>query len=338
MCEKMIPTGGLLRFDKLAGFLRPYGYELYFFPLKESVVNVQGFQNGIILKGREVFQQNWDFTFVPGAGFSDEVIESFGDFSENNRFGKRIQFVLSDRSRLERFLFVNREFQPVSVVFNNPWTKEDIGRFRAEFFYTIIGAVDCSFFTPGPGFEKERRSDRKEIVLGGQAHKNPWPIFSTMKYLPKNYILKMFGHHDGIISDKRFQEYFPLYQEGRIRFAGYIFGDELLEFYRRVHAIVSTELFAGWSNMGAEALACGVPLFCTVHGTSAFAVDGETAVILDKLTPQKLSKQIENTFKNPHLMHEMARRGREKIREFDWPIYAEKVAMMLEEVHGSEAD
>ena len=34
-----------------------------------------------------------------------------------------------------------------------------------------------------------------------------------------------------------------------------------------------------------EAMASGVPLICTPHGTTAFARDGETAVVLGEASP-----------------------------------------------------
>ena len=37
---------------------------------------------------------------------------------------------------------------------------------------------------------------------------------------------------------------------------------------------------AGWSNPTAEAMACGVPVACTEAGTTDFAIDGETALVV----------------------------------------------------------
>ena len=65
--------------------------------------------------------------------------------------------------------------------------------------------------------------------------------------------------------------------------ARYVIGpsqDELVAVYQSAHVFIAAERKAGWCNTALEAMACGCAVACTRSGTSDFARDGETAVVI----------------------------------------------------------
>jgi glycosyltransferase involved in cell wall biosynthesis len=87
---------------------------------------------------------------------------------------------------------------------------------------------------------------------------------------------------------------------------------------------VSAERKAGWSNTTIEAMACGVPVVCTKSGTTDFAVDGETALVVPR-TSWHISRAIDRMMRDEPLRMRLAQRGLEQALRFSW----EKTAAAL---------
>jgi glycosyltransferase involved in cell wall biosynthesis len=101
--------------------------------------------------------------------------------------------------------------------------------------------------------------------------------------------------------------------------------DGMAWLYSRADLFVSAELRAGWSNITAEAMACGLPVVCTPSGTRDFAFDGETALVAPFPAPVLLRRRIRRLIENPGLRARLAEAGRRKILEFTWSALAERL-------------
>lgn len=330
LCETIVPAGGLLRFERLAKYLKKYGYIIYICPLGKTEKRPFYIREMILCSRNEAERKNWYATMIPGAGFSPETIEEFGTFRDR-RYGLRIQHILSDKTRKERFVHVNRVFRPDKVVFNNRWEESEREAIALGEHYTLVGAVDTRIFYPLPYRPLKNTSDT--ITIGTQANKNPWYVFDLIKSLPENYRAKIFGSCEGIMRTKRFEAYRDLVESGRLECVGVLDTDGLRRFYSEVDIVFSLETFAGWSNVSAEALACGLPLLCTIHGTSSFAVHNVTAVVLNELTFESIEREFLSLVKDRRRLMEISRNGREKILEFDWEKYVSGFLEILEHEH-----
>lgn len=78
------------------------------------------------------------------------------------------------------------------------------------------------------------------------------------------------------------------------------------------------EIDAGWNNPAAEAMACGIPLICTKGGTSDFAFDGETALVVEDANIQGFFKALKLLSQDPLRAQTLAASGREIITRFTW--------------------
>lgn len=256
---------------------------------------------------------------MPGAGFPPETIEQFS-LLKQTRFGVRVQMVLNDQSRRERFLLVNRSLAPEIVIFNNDqWPIGSFRDFSGARFHHLIGAVDTSTFYPAP------KLPRKEIVIGAQLSKNPAPLIEAMRQLPECYRILFFGYDRAQVLD-RAQD---LQSNGRLVSLGPIYGRDLQQFYRDVDIVVSTERNAGWANIVAEAMASGIPVVCTRHGATAIARHEETAFILDEPTPSVLVSALLWVGEDPVRAQKLAQAARREISAFDWGTYATQLIALL---------
>lgn len=92
-----------------------------------------------------------------------------------------------------------------------------------------------------------------------------------------------------------------------------------------IDVFISSEEDAGWCNPAAEAMAAGVPLVCTEAGTSDFAIDGETALVVPARSPELLADAVTRVLADPELAARLRLAGLERIRELDWSNVARRL-------------
>ena len=321
--DKLRATGGLLRFERFGRAIPCNAHTMTYAALSDSD---REFETAFpVYDIRATKNLRCDVCMVPGKGFSGELIDSLHIFRHEN-FGLRVQHILNDSSQLNDFLRVNQIFKPHLVVFNNDgWSRKSKKKLTFGRQHYVPGAVDTTKFTPT---EFKRISGlRENFVVGGLANKNPRPLIKALKYLPGNFCVKLYGKAD--ISVK--EEFSPLIASGRLMFEGVIPECKLYEFYNSVNAVVSTETYAGWSNLIAEAMASGVPVICTRPGTTAFAKHGVNCLILPKPSPPIIAAYLFALGRIPWYANVIAKRGRQSIQSFSWNKYAQTLIKIADE-------
>lgn len=322
-CHNLVLAGGLLRFERLGRALKPRGHDLAFVVFDPEAA--AGFQSDLPVHTlEESVEMSWDATIVPGAGFPAETIAGFSVFREGP-FGARIQMILNDQTKRTSFLRVNESFQPDIVIFNNvEWPVGSFRDFAGKRFHQLIGAVDTTMFRPGPPTTNGR------FVIGASEVKNPLPSLSTLELLPKQFCVRFIGRTNNNLrtAAKR------LADEGRVEFLGAIFDEDLAQFYRELDAVVSIERFAGWANMVAEAMATGIPVVTTPHGTRSIAIAEETALVIDSSEPEEIAAALQKLAADEALGRRLAEAGRRKIERFDWSTYTEGFLSILQSFDG----
>lgn len=318
-CHDLEPTGGLLRFERFGRAAAENGHEVVMVVFGDGAERPR--DAGLPVMGvAEAERREWDVVMVPGAGFPEETIRGF-ERLRAPRFGVRIQHVLNDQSRREAFLRVNAALAPHLVVFNNAaaWPPGSFTDFMANQFHVLEGAVDTRAFTPD-GRQRPLPDPARPLVVGGQTHKNAGPLLEAARTYPGPIELRLMGSpaalepYGVVVAD--------LVARGRLTLTGRVPDGDLPHLYAGLDCVVSTEGFAGWCNVGAEALAAGVALVCTEHGTQAFAEDGRTALVLPEPTPAAIERALRRIHTDPDLVRRLAREGRERIEAFPWDSYA----------------
>lgn len=310
VAERVARRGGFMRFERLARVLG------------EIVCAVRDPAAGTltstlpVISWEEAAASQWDLTMVPGAGFLlPETVEGLAAFKDE-RFGIRMQHILNDQTRRQRFFAVNRAFRPHLVVFNNlDWPVGSFKDLSAERFHTVLGGVDLERF---PYRRRQARQSGERWVIGALSKKNPLPLIAALDHLPEHACLRLFGQDQQGLD----QQFSALIDAGRLELLGVLDDDALPDYYAGVDCIVSTETFAGWSNLCAEAMASGAPVVCTPQGTGAFARDGETALVVPEPEPAALADRLDRLMTAPEQAADMARAARTAIEPFSWETYA----------------
>jgi hypothetical protein len=211
------------------------------------------------------------------------------------------------------------------VIFNNlQWPAGSFTEFSADRFHTLVGAVDAQAFRPAP--YRRHPGPEGPWTIGGQANKYPEPLVAALAHLPAEIRLKLFGPDTTGLA----QRHGDLIASRRLELTGPIFGPELTGYYGSVDCVVITEMIAGWANAAAEALASGVPLICTPHGTEAFAKDFETALVLAEPGPAALAEAIQRLRSDGDLCRRLAIQGRSVIERYGWDRYSQTLLALVQ--------
>lgn len=105
--------------------------------------------------------------------------------------------------------------------------------------------------------------------------------------------------------------------EGRITFAGFQIGEELVELYQAADAYVDPSLYEGFGFQVAEAMACGIPVICS-NTTSLPELVGDAALLVDPLDVAQLADAIRTVVSDPDAAAVMKQRGQLRIERFTW--------------------
>ncbi len=105
---------------------------------------------------------------------------------------------------------------------------------------------------------------------------------------------------------------------------------ELADLYNRTMIFVCSSLYEGWGLPGSEAMTCGAALVSTDNGgVTAYAKDGDTALIVPPCDPPALASAIIKLMENPGLRLAMADRGASSIKRLDWESSTTKLENVL---------
>jgi Methyltransferase domain/Glycosyl transferases group 1 len=321
-CHDLVLAGGLFRFERFGRAARLRGHELAFLRFAEPGVFLRVIEFPV-LSLEEASRCEWDVTMIPGAGFPPETIQGFSVLKEP-QFGLRMQHILNDQTRRPGFMAVNQAFAPHVVVFNNhEWPPGSYTRMQARQFHVLEGAVNLA---PVPSHDRRDRAARgTPFVLGGLANKNPAPLIEALRGLGVGYELRLFGNAGNLSETNG-----DLLQSGVLKLVGPLGEQELPGFYGDLDCVVHTETSAGWANVAAEALASGVPLICTRHGTRAFAQHGKTALVLPEPSSHEIGSAIRLLRSNDDLREGLSRNGRREIGRFSWESYATELLALAD--------
>lgn len=319
-CHHPVLTGGFIRFIRFGKEAQKLGHDIVFVQVSPESGHYYFSQfpfKRITLE--QAFQEKWDITMVPGAGFPESTINTLAQLKKE-QFGIRIQHILNDTSRHDRFKLVNHAFAPHIVIFNNrSWCPGSFTSFAANSFWHLEGAV-----TIGSNLNKCKRSHPTlgcEIIVGGLINKNSAPLLEAARMYPRSIKLKLYGDPHSLNPDHQ-----QLVDHGLVEILGPIPFDDLSSFYHEVDCVVQTEEFAGWSNLGAEALANNVPLICTEHGTSAFAIDKSTALVMPTPSPENIIDRLLLIHADDgRLVERLTSNGMKVIKLFSWKDYADRL-------------
>ncbi|MBZ0270340.1 glycosyltransferase [bacterium] len=317
-------NGSIGRFIHFARQVAPWGHEVDFLSLSgETTTDWPDFP-GKVLTPDDVGGRSWDAVMVPGSGNPSDPIDLLATLRAP-QYGLRVQHVLNDPSKRDRFQLVNRMLSPDIVVFNNGhWRPEDYRTFSADAFHTVVGAVDTNLFYPPP--LKGLPCDGPRWRIGAFAKKNLLPVLDALELLPHDHVLHTFG----TVPTELRCRVDAFIEEDRLVDHGSLFGDRLARFFGELDVMVTTETRGGWCNAAAEAMASGVPCVVSRAGTVDFAKPYETALVLDRVDGDSVAAAVRSLTDEPEAMRSLARAGARTMRSFGWNGYSRRLLDVID--------
>ena len=108
----------------------------------------------------------------------------------------------------------------------------------------------------------------------------------------------------------------------RVRFLGHVPQDDLVALYNGAVAVVVPSFYEGFGLPLLEAFACGTPAIAS-NVASLPEVAGDAALYVDPHDPDTIADAMVRCATSPELREELARRARERSRNFSWRKTAE---------------
>lgn len=322
VCHELSVAGSLFRFERFGRVARRAGHQIAFICLSTATRPPRGTDVPVV-SFEEAARGTWDVTIVPGASFPEGTMLRLDRF-ESSAFGLRMQHVLNDQTRKPAFLRVNALFKPHVVVFNNHhWPPGSFTSFQANAFHFCEGGVDLQTFAPDP--HRSPAPAGPQFLIGGLAHKNPMPLIEAVRDIGFEAELRLYGPAGDLPSAAA-----DLVDSGRLRLLGPLSEPQLPGFYRDLDCVVHTRTHAGWANLAAEAMACGIPVICTPHGTLSFAEHEQTALVIQEPGADAVRVAIDRLRRDPHLARRLAHNARQRISGFSWERYTAELLRLME--------
>ncbi|HJP82308.1 MAG TPA: glycosyltransferase family 1 protein [Fimbriimonadaceae bacterium] len=116
-----------------------------------------------------------------------------------------------------------------------------------------------------------------------------------------------------------------------VKSVGYVSNDELCALYSQAQLYVAPSRHEGFGIPVIEAFACGCPVLCSSGGALP-EVAGDAAEIEPTWEPQHWNQTIRNLLSDSSKLHELRRRGFERVKMFDWIDSARETADVYREV------
>lgn len=109
--------------------------------------------------------------------------------------------------------------------------------------------------------------------------------------------------------------------------------NNLCSLYNSTAIFLTTSLKEGWGLPATEAMACGCALVCTnVEGHTVFAHDKDTALLVDPKNVSQTVNSIMLLLDDNNYRINLAKRGNEYIKRFNWDMACEKMNKIFKEL------
>lgn len=109
--------------------------------------------------------------------------------------------------------------------------------------------------------------------------------------------------------------------------------EELIELYKKASIFVMPSLSEGSPLSTLEAMACGLPVVCTIEGGGGYIEHGVNGSIFPIRNPVELANQVNELLDNPQLAKQYGKVNREKVeKHYTIPIIAEQTINVYREL------
>jgi glycosyltransferase involved in cell wall biosynthesis len=170
--------------------------------------------------------------------------------------------------------------------------------------------VNTDFFVPG------KKLDSPIRVVFYTRHPTPRGVnlivqgIKTFKSESPNQAVEFIGYDKNIFPQNII--------ESGVKFAKITSQQDLLTLLQSSHIIVSAMPLAGWNNVVAEGISCGMAALTTPAGTQDFVKDGLTGKIFKVGDEKSFIDGLRFYVENPEKLKQISRQGYGFIKKYSW--------------------
>ena len=117
----------------------------------------------------------------------------------------------------------------------------------------------------------------------------------------------------------------------RVLFTGFVPDDELVHLHNRAYALVQPSLMEGFGLPPVEAMACGIPVICSLAGSLPEVV-GDAGVFFDPRNVDAMAETIRRLLADPAARDQLAARALRRSALFSWSSSARSLIECFEEL------
>lgn len=205
---------------------------------------------------------------------------------------------------------------PLKLIANSSWLAAKVESHVPDARVRVCAnAIDHQIFNDTGRKPRETNDEVIVISYGGRGAR--WKGFEEMaraveivrRDLPEKKIRwQVYG--DALLTpDNDIAPYEPL---------GFLLPRELAEAYRSADILLSASWYESFPLFPLEAMACGLAVVTTKLGTEEFAINGETAEVVQARNPSAIAAGLKRLIQDIEYRDRVARKGRLKSTEFQW--------------------
>ena len=181
----------------------------------------------------------------------------------------------------------------------------------------IPNAVDSSTFVPA---ERQNSSDKMTLLFVGRFADSQKNISTLLRVLSRLEKVELILAGEGPDKAKLRNEVARYHLTQRVKFMGWLGGQELLSVYQRADVYVSASLWEGMPNTALEAISCGLPLLLSdVTGHRDLVEQGRNGYLFNPANENQLENFILQLKQDTVLRKKMGDTGRRIAQErYHW--------------------
>jgi len=167
------------------------------------------------------------------------------------------------------------------------------------------------------------------LFVGNATYQKGLPyLLACMKQLKGEALLTVTGRYnskDWFVKDSL--------QDSNIEFTGFITGDRMQKIYEEADVMIVPSFSEGMSQVGIEAMACGLPIICTTNsGVNDLVIEGKNGFVIEPGDQEQLIEKMSWFIGHKERIKEMGENARDVARDYSWSRYEINVAAALHKI------
>jgi glycosyltransferase involved in cell wall biosynthesis len=192
--------------------------------------------------------------------------------------------------------------------------------------HVIHHGVDCTFFKPSL-----KPITGPFTVLSVGSYRRNFPLLCDVHRM----LTRVPGIRIKVVAPTAYADKFKAIEN--VEFVPRLSDEELRSAYQSASCLLMTTEAATANNAVLEAMACGLPIVGERVGGIPEYTDANCAVLCTPGSAEALTRSIVMLYEKPWLLADMSARARERARQLDWPLVAQRTVDVYEKVLSKRA-